>query len=98
MAGKQNVLANMIKWFALIWGQCSDQLQSVIRLHPDYEDRSSDFDGIWLLQRVEENVARLSQTKHIAVHMYTDLYNTSYCTHVHSVLHYTWHLAVQLIV
>ena len=41
--------------------------QSVIRLHPEFEDKSRDFECIWLLQRAEENVSGLSHMKNSGV-------------------------------
>ena len=36
---KRNMMANVNKIFAIIWGQCTDSLQSAIRLHPEFEDK-----------------------------------------------------------
>ena len=66
---KRNMMANVNKIFAIIWGQCTDSLQSAIRLHPEYEDKSSAFDGVWLMGRIEENIAGLSVRKNNCVQL-----------------------------
>ena len=67
VARKCNMQENVNKLYELIWGQCSDQIQSVIRMHPEFGDKSSDFKGIWLLRRVEEDIAGLSRMKNVGL-------------------------------
>ena len=41
--------SNMEKLYGLLWGQCSSALQATIKGINEYEDKSDDFDIIWLL-------------------------------------------------
>ena len=41
--------SNMEKLYGLLWGQCSSALQATIKRISEYEDKSDDFDPIWLL-------------------------------------------------
>ena len=61
--------ASMKSLYDLIWGQCSDELQATVRLHDKFEEKSNEFDGVWLLKRVEEHVAGLSRTRNAAVQL-----------------------------
>ena len=67
VARKRNITANVHKLFAIIWGQCTDTLQSVIKLHHEYEKNAANYEGIWLLHRIEENIAGLSKEKNKCV-------------------------------
>ena len=41
--------SNIEKLYGLLWGQCSSALQATIKGTSEYEDKSDDFDTIWLL-------------------------------------------------
>ena len=60
---KRNIMANVNNIFAIIWGQCTDSLQSVIQLHPEFEEKLSTLDGVWLMARIKDNIAGLSVRK-----------------------------------
>ena len=41
--------SNMEKLHGILWGQCSSAIQATIKGINEYEDKSDDFDPIWLL-------------------------------------------------
>ena len=45
---------NMKKLYAVVWGQCTTSLQSMIRGNKDFEDKYECKDCIWLLQTVHQ--------------------------------------------
>ena len=66
---KRNLLGNISKLYVLIWGQCLDGLQSTIRLYKDFEVKSSQFDGMWLLKIIEENMVGIHKSKNVTVQL-----------------------------
>ena len=34
------------KLYAIIWGQCSDRVQSLLRLYTKFEEKAMEFDGL----------------------------------------------------
>ena len=45
--------SNMEKLYGLLWGQRSSALQATIKGRSEYEDKSDDFDAIWLLTKIK---------------------------------------------
>ena len=39
--------------YGLLWRQCSSALQATIKGTSEYEDKSVDFDAIWLLTEIK---------------------------------------------
>ena len=64
---KNMVISSVNKLFALIWGQCTDGLQSILKMDVEYEEKSKEFDGIWLLRAVKKILAGVSNFKNAAV-------------------------------
>ena len=59
----KGVQANVTKMYAIIWGQCSEGLQSAIRMDSAFDEKANEFDGIWLLKTIEKNLAGLKDKK-----------------------------------
>ena len=59
----------MKKLYVLIWGQCSDGVQSLLRLYPDFEDKANKFDGVWLLNIIEPLLAEIRSKKKICAQL-----------------------------
>ena len=59
----KGVQANVTKMYAIIWGQCSEGLQSAIRMDSAFDEKANKFDGIWLLKTIEKNLAGLKDKK-----------------------------------
>jgi len=49
--------SNMEKLYGLLWGQCSSALQATIKGINEYEDKSDDFDPIWLLIEIKKAIS-----------------------------------------
>ena len=57
---------NMKKLYAVVWGQCTTSLQSMIRGNKDFEDKDECKDCIWLLQTVHQYMSGIdSKVNHI---------------------------------
>ena len=46
-----NLDGNKEKMYSIVWGQCSNALQEVIKTDDDFIQKDADFDCIWLLQK-----------------------------------------------
>ena len=60
---KKLAISNLKKIYALVWGQCSEQLQAAIKLDENYEEKSKKYDGVWLLKNVKKMIAGMGETK-----------------------------------
>ena len=50
-----NVLKeNCVKVYGLIWGQCTNALQAVIKGDDDYRHNANSHDLIWLLEKIKQ--------------------------------------------
>ena len=47
----------MEKLYGLLWGQCSSALQATIKGISEYEEKSDDFDPIWLLIEIKKAIS-----------------------------------------
>ena len=45
---------NLSKAYSLVWGQCTNALQSVIKGLDNYDEKSDDYDVIWLLTSLKK--------------------------------------------
>ena len=45
---------NMSKAYSLVWGQCTNALQSLIKGLDNYDEKSNDYDVIWLLTSLKK--------------------------------------------
>jgi hypothetical protein len=50
---EEGLQENTSKLYALIMGQCTIALRSVIKSDPVFEAKSKDFDALWLLEKVK---------------------------------------------
>ena len=53
MIKTDELLTNQRKLYDVIWGQCSDQLQEVIKYLDDYEDKETKKDIPWLMEQLQ---------------------------------------------
>ena len=51
---EETLRENINKLYALIMGQCTTALRSVIKGDSDFESKSRDFDALWLLEKVKK--------------------------------------------
>ena len=58
---------NKTKLYGVIWGQCSPALQSELMGEPDFKEKSSAFDCIWLLGRLKLISAGLDKNSNVYV-------------------------------
>jgi len=53
MKRTQALRSNLPAVFAVAWGQCSDKMQTKIKAHNEYNQRSTSSDCCWLLQTIK---------------------------------------------
>ena len=63
----KGVHANVTKMYAIIRGQFSEGLQSAIRMDSDFDEKANKFDGIWLLNTIEKNLAGQKDKKNMSL-------------------------------
>ena len=61
--------ATVTKLYAIIWGQCLDGVQSLLRLYPTFEEKAMEFDGLWLLKVLEPLLAEMRSKKNVCVQL-----------------------------
>jgi len=61
------VKTNIDKVYALVWGQCTDELQEAIKLETEFATKAAEFDGFWFLDQVEKRLAGVTDTKNAYV-------------------------------
>ena len=54
---EENLDEKINKLYALIMGQCTIAVRSVIKDDPDFTKKSRDFDALWILEKVKTNSA-----------------------------------------
>ena len=52
MRRERLVKVTVHKVFGLVWGQCSEGLQSSVQLNSEYKKKTTAYDGVWLLKEV----------------------------------------------
>ena len=57
------------KLYSIILGQCSDEVQLLLRLYPDFEDMSTAFDGVWLMKILESLLEEIIPKKNICLQL-----------------------------
>ena len=70
---------NLVKLWAVIYGQCTPVLQEEISGDPEYATKSANFDSIWLLQTLQNVTAGVNKTSNLYVSAFKankSLYNT----------------------
>ena len=67
IARESQLEENVTKLYNIIWGQCTDQLQSAIKYQSDYEKKSKEKDVLWLLKKLQKETAGLDSlgNKHV---------------------------------
>ena len=61
------VRACVTKIFALVWGQCSDGLQAILKASPDYDQKSKLYDAVWLLKECKKILAGVNQYRNTSM-------------------------------
>ena len=54
---KQTLKNNINKIYAIVWGQCTSGVQSVLKGEEDFEEREEDVDCLWLLKSIKKITA-----------------------------------------
>ena len=54
---KDILIQNTNKLYGIVIGQCTPELISIIKVEAEYKKKSSDFDTLWLLQKVNKTTA-----------------------------------------
>ena len=54
---------NLRDVFAVVWGQCSTYLQSIIKQDNDYEQKKIDADCAWLLSQIQSIIFKFAGRK-----------------------------------
>ncbi len=63
---REEILAdNIFKLFSLIWGQLTKALQGRIKKEKDYDEKSTDYDTLWLLHQVKKHSANVDHTDNV---------------------------------
>lgn len=62
--------SNLNKVYALIWGQCSSNLQALIRHLKEYKAKSQKYDVLWLLENLKKLTSGIDvkANKHVVLH------------------------------
>ena len=71
---KNLVMSCVTKLYALIWGQCTDGLQSVLKMDAEYEEKTKSFDGVWLLRTIKKILAGVTNYRNGAILLREKLY------------------------
>jgi hypothetical protein len=56
-----NLDGNKEKMYSIVWGQCSNALQEVIKTDDVFAQKDTNFDCIWLLQKCKMAAAGLTK-------------------------------------
>ena len=57
IAREPQLKQNVTKLYNVVWGQCTDQLQSAINYQSNYEEKSKEKDVLWLLEKLQKETA-----------------------------------------
>ena len=70
------IKTNLKKVYNLVYGNCTDSVQTMLKADSDYEDKSKDFDHAWIFNKVKTIVAGLDKKLNLRVTLHSAL--TSY--------------------
>ena len=55
--------SNLATVYAVIWGQCSDDMKAKVKTHDDYKDKTANNDCFWLLKQIKSITLQFDQSR-----------------------------------
>ena len=55
--------SNLATVYAVIWGQCSDDMKAKVKMHDGYKDKTADNDCFWLLKQIKSITLQFDQSR-----------------------------------